>query len=396
MIKQYLDFEAIICSLHYSFKILINPSLSAQRIRGMISRLPTESLRIIHNRKKVSFYIYENDNCSYIRKDSDKLYLLARKRYLKELLKTIEVRAKYGYESERFERQFERLAKLVRDYAAGNLDVARIVLNQKQYKWFTGSYKKKQLIPKDGEKPLTIPYIDCTKYNFGLSAGNAVRYPREKNGGSTVRSKPGQDDKRSKPSQDDKTVVRSKSRQEDGTIVRARSRQEDGTIVRSKSEQNIGNVLWDFAVPIHYEERLTINVQKLVENLAADIEKENHSITNLHYISHGSCWWNLPKEYSGMNASGSLWHTYDYRTGCVHIHPDYTIMLADGTLVFWEHEGLFAKYPYRANASERICIMRYPGGIPMQNIIETTEVEGNNRDALEEIIKTQILPRLWF
>ena len=396
MIKQYLDFEAIICSLHYSFKILINPSLSAQRIRGMISRLPTESLRIIHNRKKVSFYIYENDNCSYIRKDSDKLYLLARKRYLKELLKTIEVRAKYGYESERFERQFERLAKLVRDFAAGNLDVARIVLNQKQYKWFTGSYKKKQLIPKDGEKPLTIPYIDCTKYNFGLSAGNAVRYPREKNGGSTVRSKPGQDDKRSKPSQDDKTVVRSKSRQEDGTIVRSRSRQEDGTIVRSKSEQNIGNVLWDFAVPIHYEERLTINVQKLVENLAADIEKENHSITNLHYISHGSCWWNLPKEYSGMNASGSLWHTYDYRTGCVHIHPDYTIMLADGTLVFWEHEGLFAKYPYRANASERICIMRYPGGIPMQNIIETTEVEGNNRDALEEIIKTQILPRLWF
>ena len=166
--------------------------------------------------------------------------------------------------------------------------------------------------------------------------------------------------------------------------------------MRSKSEQNIGNVLWDFAVPIHYEERLTINVQKLVENLAADIEKENHSITNLHYISHGSCWWNLPKEYSGMNASGSLWHTYDYRTGCVHIHPDYTIMLADGTLVFWEHEGLFAKYPYRANASERICIMRYPGGIPMQNIIETTEVEGNNRDALEEIIKTQILPRLWF
>ena len=339
MVKKFLDYEAVIRSLMSSFSNPPNITRSTQRIRGMISRLPSSPLYIIHTRGYVYFFEGTEDGNTYLRRDSEMLYLLARKRYLKELLKTIEVRAKYGSESERFERQFERLAKLVRDYAAGNLDVARIVLNQKQYKWFTGSYKKKQLIPKDGEKPLTIPYIDCTEF------------------------KSGQDDK---------------------------------TIVRSKSEQNVGNAFWDFAVPIHYEERLTINVQKLVEELAADIEKENHSIKNLHYIRGGSCWWNLPNEYSGMNAPGSLWHTYDYRTGCVHIHPDFTIMLADGTLVFWEHEGLFAKYPYRANASERICIMRYPGGIPMQNIIETTEVEGNDRDVLDEIIKTRILPRLWF
>ena len=327
MIKQFLDTDAIIRSIQCAFEHPIDLDRSRHRIRGMLTHMPYGSLHIVHDRNRVCFYENANGNIMYLRKNSDQLYLLARKRYLRELLRTIESRKTHSFDSEIWKRQFERLAKLIRDFAAGNLDIARIVLTLKQYAWFSGKYRQKPFSPDERETGLIT---------------------------------------------------------------------DQGDHVLSKSEQNIGNSLWRFAVPCHYEEQLRINVQRLVDELASYVANAGQRNQNLFYYRNGSCYWNVPRELEFMNAPGSIWHTYDYRTGYITIHPDFTIMLIDGTLLYWEHEGLLQKPRYRVNASERVAVMRICGSIGQMDLIETTESEGNDHDALAEIIKKRIIPWLWF
>lgn len=327
MTKQFLIPDNFISSLRIAICTHPDPKDSIKRIRGIISKLPQAPLYVTRDHGWVCFYEGTETGKTYLRKRSDKLYLLARNRYLHELMKTLLFRIDYGYDSPKCANQFEQLAKLIRDFANGNLDIARIALTPKQYNWFTGSYRQKPLSPVDGIDTLLIA---------------------------------------------------------------------QGVNVRSKSEQNVGNTLWKFAVPNHYEEQLRINVQRLVDELTSDLTKANQLKSNLFYYHGGSCFWNVPAELQFMNSSGSVWHTYDYKTGCITMHPDFTIMLFDGSLVYWEHEGLFVKITYRVNAMERISIMRLSNDINPNSIIETTERESNNYEALEEIIRTRIIPNLWF
>jgi hypothetical protein len=71
-------------------------------------------------------------------------------------------------------------------------------------------------------------------------------------------------------------------------------------------------------------------------------------------------------------------------------------MLADGAKKYWEHEGLLEQPGYRVKAMERIAVMRISGGIDPLDLIETTERDSNDPERLDEIIRTRILPRLWF
>ena len=169
-----------------------------------------------------------------------------------------------------------------------------------------------------------------------------------------------------------------------------------GDRVLSKSEQNIGIALWDLAVPCHFEELLRINVQRLVDALQKDLKEQGLPSRQLYYYQSGICFWNVPEHLQWMNAPGSIWRAYDSRSGCIRIHPDYTIMLADGTLLYWEHEGLLESFVYRANSTERVSIMLLSGRIAQENLIETSEKEANDRQTLEQIIEARILPRLWF
>ena len=327
MSTDYLDLEAVIRSIRFALEHQTDFIGSIRRVRGMITNLPSTSIQIKHDRNVINFYEKRQSCRSYLRKGSDRLYLLARKRYLMELLKSIEMMQSSQNSPAKWEKQFGRLEQLICDYAEGNLDVARIVLTQKQYAWFTTSYKQKPFVPEPGIEPLIT---------------------------------------------------------------------DQGDRVRSKSEQNIGNSLWHFAVPSHYEEALLINVQEIVRRLGADLREANQLKRDLFYYRGNVCYWNVPETLQFMNAKGSIWHTYSYRTGCILIYPDYKIMLANGDVIYWEHEGLLLQFRYRVNASERVAIMRLCGGIDRNNMIETTEAESNDRLAREKIVKTQILPRLWF
>ena len=327
MKQQLLDSEAVIRSLRCALENHMNPRVSLQRIRGMLAHLPSETLHIRHYKGSINYYEYVDSKMKYLTKGSDRLYLLARKRYLTELLRTLEVAATKESDPEKWEKQFEKLAKLIRQYAKGNLDVARIVLTNKQYKWLTRQFHQKPKPARGNSTPLTT---------------------------------------------------------------------DSGETVLSKSEQNIGNALWHYAVPNHYEEQLQINIMSLVSELESELADAMPQNGNLFYFRAGTCYWNVPEQLQFMNAPGSVWHTFNFRTGCITIHPDFTIMLVDGSLLYFEHEGLLIQFRYRANATERIAIMRICGGVDTDHLIQTTEDESNDRQRLEAIIQRQIIPRIWF
>ena len=326
-----LDPDALIRSLHSAFLVPRDYSAAMQRLINTINRLPSGRLQISHINNGIYFYL----DRKYLRKDSDLLYSLARKRYCVTLLQVIEIHARrpaanssaYAKFVSRRDEAFGKLEQLIRDFSAGNLKLDRIVLTPQQYAWYRGRYKKKYFDKDQMATDLTIP---------------------------------------------------------------------QGDPVRSKSEQRIGIELHNFAVPCHYEELLLINVQKLVRSLEMELRDRNQFRGKLYSYQGYSCIWNVPDELSWMNAPSSIWRSYDSRTGCLRIHPDYTIMLADGSLLYWEHEGLMHQFYYRVNASERVEIMHQAGRIPKEQIIETNELQANEREILQEIIRNQILPYLWF
>lgn len=165
--------------------------------------------------------------------------------------------------------------------------------------------------------------------------------------------------------------------------------------VRSKSEKEIGNAFEAFAVPYHFEEVLRINVRELVDSLAASLHLRPVNGSLFHYMNR-LCYWNVPSELDWMNSSGSLWLTYDTNSGYVTIYPDFRIMLADGSLIFWEHEGLVLDFNYRNNATEREIVMKYAADIPASHLIATYEKDTLDSMRLGEIIKNEVLPYLFW
>ena len=170
---------------------------------------------------------------------------------------------------------------------------------------------------------------------------------------------------------------------------------EGGSRVRSKSEKDIGNELENYAAPYHFEECLRFNVRDLVETLADNLNLRPQNGSLFHYIN-GSCYSNVPKELEWMNTDGSMWRSYDTNTGLITIYPDFRIMLADGSFLYWEHEGLVDKFIYRCNASEREIILRYSADVPRANLITTFEKDTLDSMRVGEIIKNEILPRLFW
>ena len=372
--KPYrLDPDAIIRSLRCAFLVPRDYSTTITRLTNTINRLPKGRIQICHSHNGVYFYL----RGKYLRKNSDLLYSLARKRYCETLLKVLCLYTKYpafgsastdssvsatsaasitasvtatasatnsvtnsatatnpasnppidsSHASPRDEAMTE-LEELIRDYSDGNLHLERILLTRQQYAWFYGRYKKKPFVPDPETEVLLIP---------------------------------------------------------------------QGDPVRSKSEQHVGIEMHYYAVPCHYEELLIINVQRLVRSLEAELRERNQLQGELYTYQGFNIVWNVPADLSWMNAPGSIWRSYDDRTGCLRLYPDYTAMLSDGDFLYWEHEGLMIKFSYRTKALERIEVIHQAGGIPKSRLIETNEAQANEREELREIIRNQILPWLWF
>ena len=327
MRKQFITSEALIRSLRCSFESIVYPSQTVGSIRKRVAKLLPGYLRVLHDGKYIRFYERIDNKKVFLKKDSDRLYLLARKRYLTEVLEIMMILSGSTTESSGFEHQYNKLVELINDFAKGNLDLARIAFTPAQYKWYTGKYRRKGISTDTNKETMKTGYGDS---------------------------------------------------------------------VRSKSEQSIANALWGFAIPCHYEEKLLIDVQPIVDRMTFDLKTQGWREKNVFYYRGGSCYWNIPNELQFMNVPGSIWHTYDYRSGHITIYPDFTIMLADGTRLYWEHEGLLDQIVYRVNAIDRVFIMRSAGNIDPLSIIETEEKDSVDPSALDKIIRTRVIPGLWF
>lgn len=168
--------------------------------------------------------------------------------------------------------------------------------------------------------------------------------------------------------------------------------------VRSKSERDILNGCDSFAIPFHYEERMTINVKYLVDKLEKTLLRKgfiNHPEELYTYIA-GEIHWNVPQELQWMNAYGSVWRTYYPPKGTIEIYNDIKGMFADGSIFIWEHEGLITEFGYRCHALERAAVMKITNAIEKNHLIETYERDVDAPEKVIDIIEREILPRLWF
>ena len=127
----------------------------------------------------------------------------------------------------------------------------------------------------------------------------------------------------------------------------------NGLMVRTKGEMIIAEILITLGIEFRYEKRLD-----LVEKITL--------------------------------ADGS------YRYKPKTVYPDFTIVLADGTELYWEHAGLFDTDNYRDSQHRKFNIYYDNGIYPPRNLIITMDGPGKSISSLEirKIVEAMILPRL--
>lgn len=323
--KQIIDPVAFNRSISMAFASSFDVDAALNRVRKKTAALPAHKLFIGHHNGWISFYKRVDGKQRYLSKQSDEVYLLARRRYLLQQLDILDLTNRRGADCQRIRDELIKdLQTLIADFAKGNLDIARIVMTPKQYKWYTGPFKQKQL-------------------------DRSVSY---------------------------KSV--------------------GGVYVRSKSERDIINSLEQFAVPTHYEEETSIQVQPLVDALHHELRQSNELSGNLFYYRNGACRWRVPTRLAWMNTPGSIWATYNYKTGKLTIYDDFRVMLASNEIIGWEHHGMCFNFTYRNNAGERMMVLKFTHTFASDNWIETFEDDVDSPDKIREIIRSAILPRLWF
>ncbi|MBQ3322934.1 MAG: hypothetical protein IJH05_08845 [Firmicutes bacterium] len=169
-----------------------------------------------------------------------------------------------------------------------------------------------------------------------------------------------------------------------------------GLYVRSKSERDILNAYEDWAVPYHYEERQFIFVKPLVDKLEEELQEMGFRSGQLYTFGSYDARWNVPPELEVINARGSIWRSYYPPKGTIKIFNDIKTMFADGSFFIHEHEGMMNMFGYRLSASERASVMKFTGTVDNAHFLETYEHDIDTREKVSNIIKSNILPRLWF
>ncbi len=125
----------------------------------------------------------------------------------------------------------------------------------------------------------------------------------------------------------------------------------NGLLVRSKNEMLIAEMLILFGIEFYYEKAL--------------------ELTKVHVRQDGSVWYEK-----------------------VTVYPDFTIYLADGTVIYWEHAGLMDNPGYRSRHFEKIGLYYDNDIYEPKNLIITMDGKGKPFDnaAIKRIIKERLLP----
>lgn len=127
----------IINSITLALDCEFDRDAAVKRLKGAVNSAGPKTLQIKKDGSSYSFYSFDGRKAKYLSKSSPDLYRLSRKRYCLALINLLE-----SLEEER-EEALTRVAELLEKFEVGNLELSRIVLSNKQYAWYTGSYAKK-------------------------------------------------------------------------------------------------------------------------------------------------------------------------------------------------------------------------------------------------------------
>lgn len=123
-----------------------------------------------------------------------------------------------------------------------------------------------------------------------------------------------------------------------------------GLWVRTKSEMAIAEMLYSLGIEFYYEKGLTIRVK---------------------VIEEGTAYWTRKTVY-----------------------PDFTIVLKDGSRIFWEHEGLLSKKDYNESNFQKLKTYSENGIYIPHNLILTSEGANNEIDmsGIKRIVEGWLMP----
>ncbi len=133
---------------------------SIDRVQHMISKLPDEKLYSSNRQEDVIFYTLADGHQEYLSKKSGTIHFLARRKYLVQLLKILELTEVTTHRGmQRREAFIGNLEKMVLAFERGNLNISKIVLTDKQYKWLTHPFEQKRIDSAKALKTVSGLYV---------------------------------------------------------------------------------------------------------------------------------------------------------------------------------------------------------------------------------------------
>ncbi|MCQ2546218.1 MAG: hypothetical protein MJ161_01555 [Clostridia bacterium] len=134
--KQLISPDAFKRSISIALQGNYDKTAALSRVRKRLAGTDEGILHFRHDRGCVYFYEKINGKEVYISKKTERLYSLARRKYLCLLLHALE---------ENTSENVSLLLSLIDEFADGNLNLAKIVMTSNQFNWFTRGYVKKKI-----------------------------------------------------------------------------------------------------------------------------------------------------------------------------------------------------------------------------------------------------------
>ena len=128
---------------------------------------------------------------------------------------------------------------------------------------------------------------------------------------------------------------------------------EGGIMTRSKTERTICTCLEHRPIPFAYEMEILVDVTGL-DNVEGSFYR-----------------------------NGRLWKK---------IYPDFTIFLADGSILIIEHLGRMDDKEYRKKNGEKLLLLLYSGTVDTDHLLVTFEEDFQSMSAIYEFIDSHIMP----
>ncbi|MDO4176561.1 MAG: hypothetical protein Q4D99_03675 [Bacillota bacterium] len=156
MNKQLLDPDAVRKSISLALEQDFDIDAAIKRVNGFLANLPAQQIFVRKNRGSYVFYQSIDGNMQYMPKTTPLLYKLCRRQYLEYVLDVLELKNELKSCTNNSSRKINTVYRdldnaksqinlFIEKCARGNLDIARIVLSGKQYRWYSGRFIKKAI-----------------------------------------------------------------------------------------------------------------------------------------------------------------------------------------------------------------------------------------------------------